>query len=147
MTWLVYLIALAAGAANPFQSGTNAELNKQLQHPVLAGAIVYASGLLSLLLLQAIGRQSLPNSPQFGSVPWWAWLGGAISVLSTMAGLTLAQRMGSGIFTGASVTAALITSVLLDHFGAIGFRQHPASPARVAGCILMIAGLWMVSRF
>jgi transporter family-2 protein len=81
------------------------------------------------------------------SVPWWAWLGGLVSVLSTFTALTIAQRMGSGLFTGASVTASLVVSVLLDHFGLLGFRQHTASPARVAGCALMVAGLWVIARF
>ena len=64
-----------------------------------------------------------------------------------MIALTIAQRLGSGLFTGATVTAALLTSVLLDHFGLIGFKQHPASPARLAGCGIMIAGLWLIARF
>ena len=81
------------------------------------------------------------------SVPWWAWLGGLVSVVSTIIALTVAQKLGSGVFTGVSVTASLITSVLLDHFGLIGFRQHSASPARVAGCALLIAGLWLIARF
>jgi transporter family-2 protein len=73
-------------------------------------------------------------------------MGGLISILSTVAGLTLAQRLGAGIFTGVTVTAALACSVLLDHFGLAGFRQHGASPARIAGCALMVAGLWVITR-
>ena len=64
-----------------------------------------------------------------------------------MAGITFAQRMGSGVFTGLSVTASLIASVVLDHFGWIGFKVHPASWPRVLGCALMVAGLWIVARF
>jgi transporter family-2 protein len=80
------------------------------------------------------------------AAPWWAWLGGLVSVISTVIALTVAQRLGSGLFTGVSVTASLVTSVVLDHFGLIGFRQHTASPARVAGCALLIAGLWLIAR-
>lgn len=147
MTLVVVLIAVLAGFANPFQSGTNAELNKQIASPVWAGIAVYGSGLLALLLVAAFARHALPVHDRVGSVPAWAWFGGLISVLPTLAGLTLAQRLGAGVFTGLSVTAALVCSVVLDHFGLIGFREHAASPARVAGCALMIAGLWIVSRF
>ncbi len=146
MPFLLLLVAVGSGLANPFQSGFNAELNKQLAKPVWATILVYTTGLLALLLVQLFVRETIPSS-KFAEVPWWAWLGGLISIVSTVAGLTLAQRLGSGIFTGASVTAALLTSVLLDHFGLIGFKPHPASPARLAGCALMIAGLWLVSRF
>jgi uncharacterized membrane protein YdcZ (DUF606 family)/dienelactone hydrolase len=146
MTFFILLIAIAAGAANPFQSGTNAELNKQIGASLWAGAAVYASGLLGVLLLQLFFRQALPGAAKLAVVPAWAWLGGLISIGSTIAGLTLAQRLGAGIFTAVSVTAAIATSIALDHFGLIGFRQHTASPARIAGCALMIAGLWIVSR-
>jgi len=133
--------------ANPFQSGTNAELNKQLGAPLWAGIVVYVTGLGGLLSLQLILRQAFPGSERIVAVSPWAWAGGLISIASTMAALTLAQRMGSGVFTGITVTAALVTSVLLDGMGAVGFRQHTASPARLAGCALMIAGVWMISRF
>ncbi len=146
MSWLIYVIAIASGVANPFQSGTNAELNKQLGTPVWAGVVVYATGLLGLLVVQAFLRQTFPSTGRMLGVSPWAWTGGLISIGSTMAGLMLAQRMGSGTFTGLTVTAALVSSVVLDQMGAIGFRQHTASPMRLAGCALMVAGVWMISR-
>ena len=50
MPWLLFFLRLIAGAANPFQAGANAQLNKQLQQPVLAGVFVYATGFLVLLM-------------------------------------------------------------------------------------------------
>jgi transporter family-2 protein len=147
MLWLTYLIAIASGAANPFQSGTNAELNKQLGQPVWAGIFVYATGLAGLLLAQLVFRQPLPGTGRIAATHPWAWFGGFISIASTMAGLMLAQKLGSGIFTGLTLTASVLTSVALDHWGLIGFRQHTASPLRLAGCALLVGGIWMVSRF
>ncbi len=146
MPFVQFLLALAAGTANPFQSGVNAELNKQLGRPVWTGVAVYLTGLVGLLLVQLFVREPLPGA-RLASAPWWAWMGGAISLISTVVGLTIAQKMGSGVFTGASVTASLVMSVALDHFGLIGFRQHTASPGRIGGCALMIAGLWMIAKF
>jgi len=146
MPVVLFLLAIAAGLANPFQSGVNAELNKQLARPVWTGVFVYASGLAGLLLVQMFLRETLPGG-RVVSAPWWAWFGGLISVVPTVIGLTIAQRMGSGLFTGLSITASLVTSVLLDHFGLIGFRQHTASPARLVGCALLVAGVWMITRF
>jgi transporter family-2 protein len=152
MLAIAILIALAAGAANPLQAGANAELNKQLNQPVVAGLWVYTSGLLGLLIVAFAARQltagTLSGAGHAAShVTWWAWAGGLISIGSTMAGLMLAQRLGSGVFTGLSITAALVTSVVLDQFGWLGFRQHTASPGRLAGCVLLVAGVWLVSRF
>ena len=152
MLWIALLVALAAGAANPFQSGANAELNKQLGEPLLAGVWVYLSGLLGLVLMALLWRQFggatlRAAGAGVAHVPWWAWLGGIISIASTLAGTLFAQRLGSGLFTGLSLTASLVTSVLLDQFGVFGFRQHSASPARLAGCALLVVGVWLVARF
>lgn len=146
MVWVLWLIALATGAANPFQSGTNAELNKQSGQPVWTGLVVYAIGFTALLLVQTIFRPALPSPARLREVHWWAWMGGLISIAPTLAGLTLAQRLGSGVFTGLSITAAILMSVFIDHYGLIGFRQHSASPERFIGCGLMIAGVWLVTR-
>lgn len=147
MAWLSFVVALLAGASNPFQSGTNAQLNKQLGQPLWATAVVYVTGLAGVLLVLVFARARLPDSSHAMGVSWWAWLGGLVSIGSTVAGLILAQRLGSGVFTGLSLTASLVMSVALDHFGLIGFKQHTASPTRLAGCALMVAGVWMVSRF
>ena len=146
MTFVVILIAAVAGAANPFQSGANAELNKQLGQPLWAIIAVYATGLLGVLLCELVLRQHLPGGVRMASVPIWAWLGGLISILPTFAGLTLAQRLGAGVFTGISVTTALAVSLLLDNYGLIGFKQHAASPLRMLGCAVMVMGLWIVAR-
>ena len=147
MAWLIYLLALGAGAANPFQSGTNAELNKQLGQPVWAGLVVYATGFAGLLVAQLLLREAWPAAGKMAAVSWWAWMGGLVSIASTMAGLMLAQRLGSGVFTGLSITAAVIMSVVLDQFGWVGFKQHTASPGRLVGCGLLVVGVWLVARF
>jgi transporter family-2 protein len=147
MTWLFVLIAVAAGVFNPAQSGANAELNKRFGHTLPATIIVYGSALVSLLLFQLIFRQSLPDHGRLVDIPWWAWLGGVISLVPTIAGLTLAQKMGAGVFTGITVTAAVVISILFDHFALMGFRHHPASVPRIVGAALMIAGLWLVATF
>lgn len=145
MGWFAFLIALLAGAANPFQSAVNGQLNKQLQQPVWAGLAVYTTGLLGMVMVQLLSRQPVPAAP-FSAVSWWAWTGGLISVISTLAGLMLVQKLGSGVFTSLSLTASLVVSVLLDQFGLLGLKQHTASPGRWLGCALLVAGVWLVGR-
>ncbi len=147
MSWLIMLIALAAGAANPLQAGANAQLNKQLAAPVWATVSVYLTGLLGILLILLLVRHPPPSAHAIHTVSWWAWLGGLISIASTVAGLTLAHRLGSGLFTALTLTASVLVSVLLDQFGLVGFTVHPASPLRLTGCALLVVGVWLVSRF
>ena len=145
MAWFAVLMSILAGAANPFQSATNGELNKQLQQPVWAGIAIYVTGLAGMLVIEALTRQRFPAG-NLGGVSWWAWTGGLISIASTVAGLMFVQKLGSGIFTSLSLTASLLVSVLLDQFGALGLKQHSASPGRLIGCALLVAGVWLVGR-
>ena len=147
MQWILIVFALLAGAANPFQSGANAELKTQLAQPIWATLWVYSSGLLGVLLVQAFLRQPLPSTTTVSHVHWWAWTGGLISIVATITGLMLTQKLGSGIFTGISITASIAVSIALDHFGLLGLKQHPATPLRLTGGALMILGVWLVSKF
>ena len=146
MALIAFLMALVAGAANPFQSATNAELNKQLHQPVWTALTVYIVGLVGVALIQLVVREPLPIQSA-GGAPWWAWMGGLVSIIATMIGLLLAQKLGSGLFTGLSLTASVITSVLLDHFGLVGLKQHTASPGRLLGCVLLVGGIWLVAKY
>ena len=147
VSWLSYLLAIGAGAANPAQAGANSQLDKSLHNSLWTGVFVYLSGLICLLLVLIFVRKAFPDSVTLSQVPAWAWMGGVLSIASTMTGLLFARKMGSGTFTGLTVTASLLMSIVLDHFGLIGFKAHPASFFRITGGGLMVIGLWLVSKF
>jgi transporter family-2 protein len=144
---LLYVFAFAAGSASPVQAGASSQLNKGLASPIWSALFVYASGLAGVLLIQLVVRQTWPAARLGAGLPWWVWTGGVLSIASTLSGLTLAQKMGSGLFTGLSLTAALLTSIVLDQFGLMGFKPHPVTSLRAAGAALMIAGIWLIAKF
>ena len=96
MQWLVILIALGAGALAPLQ-GTNAELFKFWQQPIWTTIWVYLSGLAAILLVQGLFRQQLPTHYAVSSAPWWAYMGGILSIVTTLVALMFAQKLGSGM--------------------------------------------------
>jgi len=147
VNWIIYLLAALAGAANPGQSAANAELNKRLGNLYISTAFVYGTGLIGVLILAVCVHRSLPAADKFAAVPWWAWTGGLLSIGATLAGAAFAQRLGSGVFTGITVTAAIVISIVLDHFGWMGLKQHPATALRILGSLLMIVGLWLTAKF
>ena len=146
MAWLIILLAIGAGALAPLQ-GTNAELFKHWQQPIWTTMWVYFSGLVGILFIQAFARQILPAAQAVQSAPWWAYIGGVLSIVTTLIALMFAQKLGSGMFTGLSLTASVIVSILMDQMGWIGFKQHSASPLRLLGASLMVCGVWLVSKF
>lgn len=147
MSLFFYLFAIVGGVFNTVQSGANAQLRKSLDQPILAGIGVYGTGLLGLLLVGLFMHMTKPDTAKLSSTPWWAWTGGILSLFSTMAGVMLARKLGAAAFTSLSLTAALITSVLLDNFGWVGFEAHKANPARLIGCGLLIGGVLLISKF
>jgi hypothetical protein len=52
-------------------------------------------------------------------MPWWAAIGGLVGAVQVYAGLTLVHKVGAGPFVSFTITAALIMSLLLDHFGLV----------------------------
>ena len=147
MGWLLYLFVVAAGSFSAVQAGANAQLRKSLDQPLLAALCVYGSALIGLLIALPFTRLAGFTQIKAGEVPWWAWSGGLLSIMSTMAGLMLAEKMGAMFFTATAVTCSMVCSVFLDHFGWVGFEVHRANPWRLVGCALLLAGLFLVSKF
>lgn len=151
MTWLMLLFVAVTGVLNTVQSGSNARLAKALGQPWWAAIAVYATGLLAvgvvLCGLLALGRAGWPAAGKLAAAPWWSWCGGVLGATYVMAMLLFAERLGSASFTAITVTAGLLTALLLDHFGLVGFRQHSLNPWRGLGAALLLAGVGLISAF
>lgn len=147
MEVLAYLLTIAAGVLNPVQSAMNGAVNKALGRPLLTVMIsVVVSFAFILLVSIASGRLGWPAG-KAQQVPWWAWFGGVCGAVLVLSQPVAALKLGAGTFVGITVTAATLTSVLLDHFGWLGFQQHTAGPGRIAGALLMVAGMILVRVF
>ena len=147
MSILIGIIAVLAGTLNTVQSGSNATLNKVLQAPIFTAFAVAGAGMVVYAIAGLFVGYTWPEGQKLAQVPWWAWIGGALGALYVLCMIFLAQKLGSALFTGLTVTAAITTSVLLDHFGLVGFEQHSAGLWRILGCVLMIGGLVLVAAF
>jgi bacterial/archaeal transporter family-2 protein len=147
MPILIALVAVAAGVLNTVQAGANASLNKALGQPILAALVVAGTNILVYLLAVPFLGIGWPSGARWTGVPWWAWLGGAMGAAYVLAMIILAERLGAALFTGITVTAAIVTSMALDHYGWLGFAQHSAGPWRILGGVLMIGGVALISLF
>ena len=88
----------------------------------------------------------LPKMENLFAMPWWAPLGGLVGAVQIYAGLTLAQKVGAGPFVGFTVTSALITSLLVDHFGLFHMPVHPVNFWSVGGALPMAFGIALISK-
>jgi transporter family-2 protein len=147
MQWLLMPIAIGAGMLMVVQSACNSMLEKVLDRPVLVGVISLSVGVGVLLSIGIVLGQLTVSEGQTARAPWWAWLGGALGAIALLSQPLAAPKLGAGIYIGLFVTASTVLSVLFDHFGWMGFDEHPAGIGRIAGCILMILGIGLVSFF
>ncbi len=146
--WFLYALTIAAGLANAIQPGQNATLAKSLGLPITAGLITLLVSTLALLAGGfATGKLVWPTAEQVVAVPWWAWAGGLLSVLLILAQLYASPAIGAATFLGIIVTVGVLASLVLDHFGWVGFQVHPASAFRIAGAVLMVVGVGLVAVF
>ncbi len=149
--WVIYVFIFSAGVINTAMAGCNATLAKHLKQPFAAAVIVFAVGLIAALSAAFISSLSTPSQVPFTlalkSAPWWAWVGGAMGAFYIIAGITVAEKAGAAVFIALSVTAAVCTSLTLDHFALLGFKQHPAGIGRMAGAALIVGGLILISKF
>jgi transporter family-2 protein len=78
--------------------------------------------------------------------PSWYWVGGLLGALYIAAAVVLAPRLGATTMIASVVAGQMLASLVLDHFGWVGFAEHHATPSRLAGVILVVAGVLLVRR-
>lgn len=141
------LFALIAGSALPVQIGVNTSLRNWLGNPILASLASFIVGSICLLVYALVLRLPWPGTALIGRIPLWTWLGGALGAFYVAATVVLAPRLGAATMVSLFVAGQLLTSLLLDHFGLIGYAQHSINLYRVFGALLLVAGALLILRF
>ena len=59
----------------------------------------------------------------------------------------LNATLDATLMIGLIVGGQLVMAVILDHFGWLGYAQHPINPMRLLGVGLLVGGVLLVKRF
>ena len=122
--WIIPFIILG-GALQPCGAAMNGQLNKSIGNPWLASTISFLLITFFFAAAFLIMPHPLPTTKSLAEMPWWAVVGGLVGAVQVYAGLTFVNKIGAGPFMGFTVTAALIASLVIDHFGWFRMDQHP----------------------
>jgi transporter family-2 protein len=148
MSWFFAPFAALLGVVLTTQVATNTQLGKALGNPYIPATVNMIIGFFATAILTWSLTPEWPSREMVRAAPWYAWLaGGLMGVIYLTGTILLAPRLGGGALVGLIVAGQLMFSVLLDHFGWIGFTQHSASIPRLTGCALMIVGVFLISKF
>lgn len=139
---LAVMVGLAAGCLLGIQPSVNGSLGANVKHPLQAALISFGSGTAVLLLLTIVGGNFPPvfTSPAL-RLPWWVWTGGSIGVILVTTSLIFVPRVGSLPWFAAVMTGQTVAAIILDHYGLLGNPKSTASPLRILGAMLLIAGV------
>lgn len=143
-TW--FLLAFLSGAFLPIQAGLNAKMGKALENPVYGSAVSFLVGLIAISLYIVATRQPV-YWQGLKTVPMYAYVGGVLGAFYVTAIILAFPKIGPALTFGLVVAGQMVLSVLLDHFGILVNQAHPIYIWRIAGILLIVAGVVLIRKF
>ena len=144
--WL-YPIILVAGALQAWGPPMNGARRNALTNPWLASLVSFLPIIAFLGCLLLCQPRPMPTAEGIAGMPWWAPLGGLVGAFAVVAGLIFVNQVGAGAFAGLTITANILMSLIIDKYGWFGMEVHPLSLGRMAGAVLMVGGIALISKF
>jgi transporter family-2 protein len=141
------IMALALGAILPVQAAINTRLARTVSSPVVAAFVSFAVGTVALLSYLLIAREIHVGQIPFRQSPWWLWIGGLLGAFFVAGIVVLLPRLGAALSFSLVLAGQMGIALLLDHFGWFGVAIKEISLGRIAGAILLIAGVYLIRKF
>ena len=142
--WGYALFGFVAGAMLPFQFGINSQLADWVGSPLRATLVSFAVGTLALLAVMLAAYRDWPSADRVSAAPWWVWVGGLLGAFYVLGSIVTAPKLGAATLVALILAGQAIASLLVDHFGWVGFEENPITPLRGAGVLLLAGGVALV---
>jgi transporter family-2 protein len=145
MNWVVpVIVALVAGACIASQGAINSELARHIgQVRAVSFSICVSAITIGLVVLLRAGPGSYT---ELGGTPRWALVGGVLGVVTLIATVVAVPRVGVAATTGGIVAGQAIASAIIDRFGLLGVATRPITAGRLAGLVLLVVAVALVTR-
>ena len=142
---LLYPFILVAGALQAIGVTMNAVLNHHLVNPWLAATVSFLPIVFVFVSVMAVRPLPMPTREDVAKMPWWAPIGGIAGAVAVFGGLLFVEKVGAGPFNGLLITANILFSLAIDHFGWFHMPRHRSGAARLAGGGIMVVGIVMIA--
>jgi transporter family-2 protein len=140
----LYLVAVGAGVAFVFQQAVNANLRTEIGSPWWAGFISYLGGTLVMLAAAIVLREPWLNGASMARTTWMSWTGGIFGAIYIAISILLLPRLGAAMVVALIVLGQMMGALAFDHFALLGVPENPISVWRIAGAILVLAGVVLI---
>ena len=139
------LLVFVAGGMVAIQAPTNAMLSRAGGSALLAALISFSVGTVALLLTW-LASSNRPGAAAFAQVPWYGWLGGLYGAVFVAVAAYAVPKIGVASLIMVGIAGQIVMSLWLDHIGALGLPREPVNLGRIAGALLVLAGVILVRR-
>jgi len=144
--WIV--LGLAAGAVLPIQGAINAQLRADLDEPLAVGTFSFVVATVAmasaLIIALTVARAPRPRMHGVEILPWWGWLGGMVGATYVMSVFLLIPEIGVAPTIALTVAGQQLASLLVDRNGLLRLPCRPISAVRLAGVVLLLAGVGLI---
>jgi bacterial/archaeal transporter family-2 protein len=143
---LAVALTVGAGALVGMQAPINARLGRGVGS-LQAATFSFVVGTVALVLITSVAHGGLGGVVgHTRGIPWWAFAGGLLGATYVTVAILTVRTLGASGLTAAVISGQLAISVLIDRLGLLGIARQPIGPQRIAGLILLIAGVVLVVR-
>ncbi|QAS51065.1 DMT family transporter [Halobacillus litoralis] len=143
MQWILMLLVFIGGVGMAIQSSVNGGLGQKIG--VFEGAFVsFLVGTVVLFIVMLFFGRG--NIIQVFQVPKWQLTGGLLGAFFVSVMVLSVPRIGVGAAIFTLISAQLIASSLIDHYGWLGMRQIPLDGQRIAGMVLMLVAIILYTK-
>ena len=146
MNYILTTLAFFLGGLLPIQVGVNAELAKYINSPILAALVSFLVGGVCLILGALIFKTPLPTLNQVTSLPTWLWGGGMIGAAVVLGSILAGPKIGALALVSLLLAGQLVVSILIDHYGWLGFPIQKINIQRFLGVLLLVGGFLLVRK-
>jgi bacterial/archaeal transporter family-2 protein len=144
---LFIALALVLGAILPIQAAVNSRLAKTMGSSEIAAFISFAVGTVVLFIYLLLSKQLNWQGAPIRQSPWWIWIGGVLGTFFVAGIVIVVPRLGSVLAFTLVLAGQMLLAIIIDQFGWLGMSVREISMGRIAGVILLIAGVIMIRKF
>ena len=140
-------LAFLIGILLPIQVGVNLELARHINSPVLAAFISFLVGGFCLLAGAFAVKAPFPTWNHVTSLPFWTWTGGLIGASVVFGSIVVGPKIGALVLVSLLLAGQLVASILIDHYGWLGFSVQKIDLQRLIGVVLLMGGFLLIRKY
>jgi transporter family-2 protein len=139
-----YLVLAAwsflAGVGIPLIGVLNSGIARSVGNPFAATSITFAVAMFAAAAI-TVSLYGVPTFAQLRATPVSGYGAGLLIGFYALSATVIIPRFGAASFIAFILIAQLLGSTLIDQFGLFGMVRRPVDAMRMAGLIIIVAGI------